>query len=79
MQSGTSSQRARVAEVLRQKEGDAFAEIIDIVRQTGGIDATREAAIHHQSLAQQSLASLPASDALTALYQMAEKAVDRQA
>jgi geranylgeranyl pyrophosphate synthase len=64
---------------LRQKEGDAFAEIIEIVRHTGGIEATREAAIHHQTLAQQALAPLPASDALTALHQMAEKAVDRQA
>ena len=79
MQAGTPAQRGRVAEDLRQKEGDAFAEIIEIVRQTGGIDATRDAAIHHQTLAQQALAPLPASDALTALYQMAEKAVDRQA
>ena len=79
MQAGTPVQRGRVAEVLRQKEGDAFAEIIEIVRHTGGIAATREAAIHHQTLAQQALAPLPASDALTALHQMAEKAVDRQA
>jgi geranylgeranyl pyrophosphate synthase len=64
---------------LRQKEGDAFAEIIEIVHHTGGIEATREAAIHHQILAQQSLTPLPASDALSALHQMAEKAVDRQA
>ena len=78
MQAGTSAQRERVAEVLRQKEGDAFAEIMEIVRHTGAIEATREAAIHHQTLAQQALAALPASDALTALHQMAEKAVDRQ-
>jgi len=78
MQAGTSAQRERVAEVLRQKEGDAFAEIMEIVRHTGAIEATREAAIHHQTLAQQALAPLPASDALTALHQMAEKAVDRQ-
>ena len=79
MKVGTPAQRGRVAEVLRQKDGDAFVEIIEIVRHTGGIDATRQAATHHQNLAQQALAPLPASDALTALYQMAEKAVDRQA
>jgi octaprenyl-diphosphate synthase len=79
MKAGTLAQRERVAEVLRQKEGDAFAEIIEIVRQTGGIEATREAATHHQALAQAALKPLPTSDALNALNQMAEKAVDRQA
>ena len=79
MEAGTPAQRDRVAEVLRQKDGDAFAEIIEIVRHTGGIEATRAAATHHQNLAQAALAPLPASDALNALNQMAEKAVDRQA
>ena len=50
-----------------------------LVRHTGGIEATRAAAMHHQALAQAALAPLPESDALSALNQMAEKAVDRQA
>jgi octaprenyl-diphosphate synthase len=79
MEAGTPAQRDRVAEVLRQKDGDAFVEIIEIVRHTGGIEATRAAATRHQNLAQAALAPLPASDALSALNQMAEKAVDRQA
>ena len=78
MQAGTPAESRRVAEVLRQKDGSAFADIMAIVHKTGGIEATREAALNHQQQATAALAALTDSDALAALRLMAEKAVDRQ-
>jgi len=78
MQAGTPAESRRVAEVLRQKDGSAFADIMAIVHKTGGIEATRDAALNHQQQAIAALAALTDSDALAALRLMAEKAVDRQ-
>jgi len=78
MQAGTPAESSRVAEVLRQKDGSAFADIMAIVHKTGGIEATRDAALNHQQQAIAALAALTDSDALAALRLMAEKAVDRQ-
>jgi len=78
MQAGTPAESRRVAEVLRQKDGSAFADIMAIVHKTGGIEATREAALNHQQQATAALAALTDSDSLAALRLMAEKAVDRQ-
>jgi octaprenyl-diphosphate synthase len=78
MQAGNETERAFVADTLRNKNGSAFADIMTIVRQTGGIEATREAAATHQTLAREALDSLNQNDAVGALRTMADNAVDRQ-
>ena len=78
MQAGNDSERQTVAAALRDKNGDAFADIMAIVQRTGGVEATRDAALHHQYLAIASLDALNASEPVDALRMMANKAVDRQ-
>lgn len=78
MQAGNETERAFVAETLRNKNGSAFADVMTIVRQTGGIEATREAAAAHQMLAREALDSLDQNEAVGALRTMADNAVDRQ-
>jgi len=78
MKEGSETERLVVANALRNKDGEAFADIMAIVKRTGGIEATRAAAVHHQQLATASLHALGTSEPLEALRQMANKAVDRQ-
>ena len=78
MKEGSEKERLVVANALRNKDGEAFADIMAIVKRTGGIEATRAAAVHHQQLATASLHALGTSEPLEALRQMANKAVDRQ-
>jgi geranylgeranyl pyrophosphate synthase len=63
---------------LRNKDGSAFADIMEIVQRTGGIEATREAALHHQNIAISALDVLERNEATAALSMMAHRAVDRQ-
>ena len=78
MKEGSEKERLVVANALRNKDGEAFADIMTIVKSTGGIEATRAAAVHHQQLATASLDALGTSEPLEALRQMANKAVDRR-
>ena len=78
MKEGSEKERLAVANALRNKDGEAFADIMAIVKRTGGIEATHAAAVHHQQLATASLNALGTSEPLEALRQMANKAVDRQ-
>ena len=78
MKEGSEKERLVVANALRNKDGEAFADIMAIVKRTGGIEVTRAAAVHHQQLATASLHALGTSEPLEALRQMANKAVDRQ-
>ncbi len=78
MREGSEKERLVVANALQNKDGEAFADIMAIVKRTGGIEATRAAAVHHQQLATASLHALGTSEPLEALRQMANKAVDRQ-
>jgi geranylgeranyl pyrophosphate synthase len=49
-----------------------------IVQRTGGIEATHEAALHHQNIAISALDVLERNEATAALSMMAHRAVDRQ-
>ena len=75
---GDEAERRFVAETLRNKNGNAFADIMSIVHRTGGIDATREAAISHQQQAIEALNALINNDAVLALHTMASQAVERR-
>ena len=67
-----------VADTLRNKNGEAFADIMSVVHRTGGIDATREAAAAHQQQAIDALSILGDNDAVLALQTMASQAVERR-
>ena len=75
---GDAEERDFVAETLRKKDGDAFADIMSIVHRTGGIDATREAAMSHQQHATDALNTLGNNDAVFALHTMASQVVERR-
>ena len=75
---GDEAERRFVAETLRNKDGNAFADIMSIVHRTGGIDATREAAESHQQHAIEALNALGNNDAVLALHTMASQAVERR-
>jgi len=49
-----------------------------IVQRTGGIEATREAALEHQTQAMSALETLGQNEATVALSEMAGRAVDRR-
>jgi len=74
---GDANDRRIVAEALRTKNGDAFAEVMAVVQRTGGLEATRDAAMKHQQQATAALGPLNTSPARDALHQMANQAVDR--
>jgi octaprenyl-diphosphate synthase len=78
MKVGDESDRRLVADTLRNKDGSAFADIMAIVQRTGGIEATREAALEHQSQAMNALEMLGQNEATVALSEMAGRAVDRR-
>lgn len=78
MKVGDEADRDFVAETLRNKNGNAFADIMMIVQRTGGIDATREAAQDHQTKAIAAIETLSDNEATLALATMADRAVDRQ-
>jgi octaprenyl-diphosphate synthase len=78
MKVGDEADRDFVAETLRNKNGNAFADIMMIVQRTGGIDATREAAQGHQTKAIAAIETLSDNEATLALATMADRAVDRQ-
>ena len=56
----------------------AFADIMAVVQRTGGIEATREAALKHQTQAMSALETLGQNEATVALSEMAGRAVDRR-
>lgn len=78
MQEGSAQDRQMVARALREKDASVFADIMEIVHRTGGLEATLKAASHHQTLAEQALARLPASEATESLRTLARQAVARK-
>ena len=78
MKVGNEADRLFVADTLRNKDGSAFADIMSIVKRTGAIEATREAALEHQSQAFNTLDVLGQNEATVALSEMASRAVDRR-
>ena len=78
MKVGDERDRRLVADTLRNKDGSAFADIMAVVQRTGGIEATREAALEHQNQAMAALETLGQNEATVALSEMAARAVDRR-
>ena len=77
MERGTSSERELIRHAIEHGEIARLPEIVEIVRRTGAIDATREAARTEADKARQSLAVLPPSAFREALLELSIRSVDR--
>jgi octaprenyl-diphosphate synthase len=78
MQRGNPAQCALVKRAIEQGEVDALADIVQIVRETGAMQATREAASAEAQLALNALRVLPDSLYKEALRDVAAQLLDRQ-
>ncbi len=77
MAHGTPEESALIRQAIEQGEVERLADIVQIVRRTGAIDATREAARREADLAREQLAALPDSEAKTLLLELCTRSVER--
>jgi octaprenyl-diphosphate synthase len=77
MARGTPAESQLIRHAIEHGEVERLAEIVEIVRRTGAIDATREAARLEAARAQECLGMLPASPARDALTALCARSVDR--
>ena len=77
MARGNEAQRARVRQAIEAGEVERLAEIVQIVRTTGAIEATRAAAQAEAELALQNLSRLPDGPSRAALQELALRSVSR--
>jgi octaprenyl-diphosphate synthase len=78
MQRGTPAQRQTIQSAIENGEMDALAEIVNIVRATGAIEATRAAASAEAERAIAALTILPANQHREALHELAAQLLDRR-
>jgi octaprenyl-diphosphate synthase len=78
MQRGTPIERQTIQSAIENGEMDALAEIIEIVRNTGALDATRAAASAEAERAIAALNILPASPYRDAMHALAAQLLDRR-
>jgi octaprenyl-diphosphate synthase len=78
MQRGNPAQCALVKQAIEQGEVQALADIVQIVRETGAMQATREAASAEAQVALNALSMLPASPYKAALSDVASQLLERQ-
>ena len=78
MQRGNPAQCALVKHAIEQGDVEALADIVQIVRETGAMQATREAASAEAQLALNALGVLPASPYKEALRDVAAQLLERQ-
>jgi len=77
MERGSAEERALIRHAIEQGEVDRLADIVAIVRRTGALQATREAARAEASVARERLFALPASKAREALLELCARSVER--
>lgn len=77
MARGTDTERQLIRQAILEGEVDRLPEVIEIVRRTGSIDATREAAREQIEQARRSLAGLPTSIYRDALIDLCVRSLDR--
>ena len=78
MQRGTPAECALIKHAIEQGDEQALQDIATIVRNTGAMQATREAAGAQAQLALDALVVLPASLYKSALEELAEQLLNRQ-
>jgi len=74
---GNDSERALIRHAIEHGENERLEEIIAIVRNTGALQATREAARAQADKAQAALSLLPESKAQKALLELCARSVER--
>jgi octaprenyl-diphosphate synthase len=77
MERGTSEQRALIRHAIQHGEQERLAEIVEIVRSTGALEATREAARIEARLARDCLNHLPSNKWQKSLLEFAAQSVER--
>jgi octaprenyl-diphosphate synthase len=77
MARGTPEESLLIRHAIEHGEVERLAEIVDIVRRTGAIDATRDAARLEASHARERLDQLPPSAARDALLELCVRSVER--
>jgi octaprenyl-diphosphate synthase len=77
MERGTSVERDLIRHAIQQGEIARLSEIVEIVRHTGAITATRDAARAEAAVAKRSLDMLPQSEHRDALLELCVRSVER--
>ena len=77
MERGSAEERELMRHAIEQGEVARLPEIVEIVRRTGALSATREAARAEADKAQQTLAALPGSAYREALLELCVRSVER--
>ena len=77
MERGTPQDRALIRHAIEHGELEKLPEILAIVRRTGALDATREAAEREADTARQCLDALPPSKARKALLELCVRSIHR--
>ncbi len=77
MASATPMERKLMRQAIEQGEVQRLPEVLDIVRRTGALDATRAAAQQQADLARAALDALPESAARKALLELSAQSVHR--
>lgn len=79
MERGSAQERQLIRRAIEHGEVERLKDILAIVRRTGALDATREAARAEADMARQCLQALPASLYREALLEFCVRSVDRSA
>jgi octaprenyl-diphosphate synthase len=77
MERGTPDERQLIRHAIEKGEVERLTEIVTIVRRTGALQATREAARAEAQVARERLFALPASNAREALLELCARSVER--
>jgi octaprenyl-diphosphate synthase len=77
MERGTAAERALIRRAIQHGEVDLLPEIVEIVRHTGAVEATRAAARAEADKASASLSLLPHSACRDALLEFCARSVER--
>ena len=78
MQRGTADERSVIQQAIEHGSVDGLTDIVDIVRKTGALDATRAAALHEAELALATLAYIPDGIYKNALHDLASQLLVRR-
>jgi octaprenyl-diphosphate synthase len=77
MERGTAAERELIRHAIQHGEIARLSDIVDIVRRTGAIAATRDAARAEAGIARRSLDPLPPSEHRDALLELCVRSVER--
>lgn len=79
MRHGTPAEQQLIRSAIEQGEVDQLPRIIDVVRNTGALEATRKAAYQEAQVARDALTALPPSQYREALLELCASSVERSA